>query len=301
MHRLNFCGTLCLPQKVEGYPSRGMDVVKDFQEGVVIPMAKPATGNHVLYSSRPVMYDLKTNRSKVLMPKDLDTPEKIAALLSDPSIVVGGPDHALDTNPKLRDVFAGRDENLRFIVDRLFSSGEGGVLIFINNGIGTEGVVRDEHGLAYAVEKDGERFDQHQKGLVGSYQNSAHEHIHIMPASREMYDALFGGLEKLHRYNSSHGFSLKDHISDSDMGGLSEFDEVPCIAATFIEGDVPLNRDLLFYYFSANNLMGEQKGMAGIARNLLQAHSESQGMSFEKENVKDMVSRTADFYAGLLA
>ncbi|MBT3690768.1 hypothetical protein HOG16_00820 [Candidatus Woesearchaeota archaeon] len=301
MHRLNFCGTLCLPNQVEGYPSRGMNVVKDFEEGAVIPMAKPAATRHILYSSRPVEYNLKTDESRILQAKDLDSEDKISALLANPDMVVGSPDHALDTDSRLDAVFSRRDENLRHIVDRLFTYDQRDVLIFINNGIGTNGIVRDENGLAYAVKKDGKIFDQHQKGLPGSYQNSAHEHIHVMPASSELDSALFSGLKELHKHYSSHWVPLNDRISGVRDGELPEFEAVPCIAISFIEYGANLNRELLFGYFPANDLIGEQKGMAGIARNLLQAHSESQGMSFEKEDVRDMVSRTADFYAKILS
>jgi len=302
MHRLNFCGTLCLPHNIVGYPSRGMNVVKDFEEGAVIPMAKPAAPRHILYSSRPVEYSLKTAESRILQANDLDSADKIEALLANPDMVVGGPDHALDTDSRLDAVFSKRDENLRCILDRLFMQDDSrGALIFINNGIGTEGVIRDENGLAYAVEKDGERFDQHQKGLPGSYQNSAHEHIHIMPANIEMYNALISVLSGLHRYYDHLGISLNDHILESRSGEQAKLEGSPCIATTFIHYGADLNKELSFDYFSANTLIGKQKGMAGIARNLLQEYKEAQGLSFCKDAVKEMVSRTADFYSNILS
>ena len=111
MHTLNFCQDLCLPIKgVNG--SRGLNIIKEFPEGVVIPMAGIATPYHALYVSRPVKVHVGGNESIILRTGDLDTEQKVRDVLSDPNYLVVAPDSALDSDEMADAVFRTRDQSL---------------------------------------------------------------------------------------------------------------------------------------------------------------------------------------------
>ena len=73
MHEINFCLNLCVPKK--GLRNaRGMNVVGEFGNGLVLPMAAITAPLHAIYASRPIL------DGKPLQTEDLDTEEKLDAL-----------------------------------------------------------------------------------------------------------------------------------------------------------------------------------------------------------------------------
>ena len=294
MHKLNFCRDLCLP--VEGIDgSRGLKIVKEFPEAVVTPMAGIATPYHALYITRPVLFNLKDQTGRVLMTDELKTAEDVSSLLSNPNYLVVAPDHALDPSPLAHAAFKTREDSLKQIVDGLFRKDFERAVIWINSGIGADsidgedGILRDDRGIAYATIVNGKQENFYQRGLTTTYQNSAHQHIHVAPTQRENgFDRiLVPALESL--YDKSHKTDLETYrqISAENPGCL------PCISVIVLDSSETIPSTLEFTHYA------RPYTLAGLARTLVTSHSNLvKGIDLNNKEVKKgELEKVAELYS----
>ncbi len=319
MHKLNFCGTLCLPKAIEGFPARGMDIITSFKEAHLVPMAGAATPLHVLYASKPIK--ICDGRSEFLEPSDIDEEDKMYLKyeieINDLWIAA---DHAVDPDTRADFVFRTRNNSLAFIVEQLFREDHKKVVIWANNGIGKtvdknsneDGVLRDyglfrefKEGIAYAVRLDGKVYEQYQKGLKDTYQNSAHQHIHIAPTKPR---AGFGPplLAKLDEYHD--GVTIASLMEYREMIADDPERYLPCIAVCVLDKESDLGKNLQFTFYANSDLTNaalkkieEGEKMAGLARKTILDHSKSKGLDFNDKKVKKKyIAETKEFYEKIL-
>ena len=307
MHELNFCKSLCLPKSLDRYDCFGMDIIQEFPEAVLVPMAGIATPAQILYVSRPVMY--KNEEVKILQTKDLDSEEKIDALYEDPEANILSPDHALDLDQRADIVFANRENSLKFIIDRLFHAGYARVAIWANNGIGKdargeeEGVIRTDDGIAFETRLNGKLQQFYQRGMPESYQNTAHQHIHIAPVMEEGFDfdvRLYSVLESIHDWQEYE--SLEDYRAVIRKNNAKEY--LPGISLCVMNAELDsLDKSLKFTHYPADTcFLFPQYIMSGLIRSVL--------LNFTKrylkidlaapETKKEHLNRTKDFYQAIL-
>lgn len=287
MHKLNFCTSLCLPEEIEGYEVRGINALHEFDEAFVIAMAGIATPLHILYSSRPI-----TKRGKILQFDELNTPSKVDRVKN-----ALAPDCAVDPDPRCDALFDNRDKNLQYIVERLFEDGHERVVIWSNNGIGDDadgsaGILRDNRGVAYGILKDGKESPHHEKGLPNSYQNTAHDHIHIAP------DAT-GLAEKVEA-------ELCARAGRVEQGTFEQYrqvskDRVPCISVCVIDRGSYYREKPLVHTFYSDIQFREGENAAGFVRNTVLGVSEQAGLDFsDKETAKKYIKETEEYYGRIL-
>jgi hypothetical protein len=300
MHKLNFCTALCLRDKIEGYKARGINAVHEFDEGFVLPMAGIATPLHILYASRPITLF----EGKILRFEDLDTKEKVDAAVDSHAIA---PDFAVDLSPFYNPLVEHREKNLKHIVLRLFLEGHKKVVIWSNNGIGKtvdeesdgDGVLRDERNIAYTVRLNGEVSPYYQKGLEGSYQNTAHDHIHIAPDTTGFYEKLLKVLEEIH----------SKPIRDDSFGGIrgmawsQEFACIPCISLCVVDWKTRLSQPLMHTFYPGwESNFPEGTNRAGFVRQLVTKASREAGIDFkDPETKKKYLDETAEVYRRILS
>lgn len=293
MHKINFCTSLCLPKGLEGYEARGINAVYEFDNAFVIPMGGIATPLHVLYSSRPSL------EGKILQFGDLDSKDKLDAIAD--RAIAG--DCALDPDERYDHILGGRDDNLKYVAKRLLEQGHEKVVIWSNNGIGDDatesldGILRDDDGLAYAVKVKGEVDYKHAKGLPNSYQNSAHDHIHIAPDTTGFADVLIAELEKIH----------KDPVRNESFEEYRNLarqkpDYLPCISVCVVDKDTDWSKPLVHtFYQGANSSFPEGANTAGFVRKTVLGVSKSKGLDFSDKDVsKKYLAETAEIYSRIL-
>ena len=296
MHKLNFCGTLCLPKELEGYKARGMNIIYSFNEAHIIPMAGAATPLHILYASKPG-YFTKESFNFFLNPNEL-TKKQIENKTSTLNESILAPDHAMDTDEKANSFFSNRENSLKQIIDNLLSK-HNNVSIWINNGIGVdsingnEGILRDEMNIAYGMILKNEKFDQYQKGLQKSYQNSAHQHIHIAP------DTGFGE-ELIIKLSKQHTKTTKSSLLNYRNEIQKNNEKIPCISICLINKETNLSMPLIFNHFSGIYNKDYSQKMSGLIRQFITNYSKNLGMDFSnKEYKKQQIAATQEFYSSL--
>ena len=305
MHKLNFCKDLCLP--IEGFEgSRGLKVLKEFPEGVIIPMAGIATPEHALYVSKPILHSPRFRRERILGINELDQESKVRTLLELTNDSMVSPDSSLDPSPLADASFRERDgTSLNFVIDALFRRGREKVVVWSNNGIGfdtreesgPDGVIRNIGGIAYATKSKGEVKPSYQKGLDGSYQNSAHQHIHIAPTThtRGFDEAMISILDSLHE-----GVSVE--TLETQRAKIREDPRyLPCISVAVADRSTPLGSPLVFRHYSSRPEGRSSLNFAGLARTIVQNHSRLvRGLDFDnKETKKQEIAKTVTLYSSL--
>ncbi|MBD3304669.1 hypothetical protein GF343_06030 [Candidatus Woesearchaeota archaeon] len=308
MHKLNFCKSLCLPKPSEGHDCHGMDIIHEFPEAVLIPMAGIATPLHILYASRPVMY--KNGEARILQTTDLDPKEKLDALCSDPEAEILAPDHALDLDPRADTVFANRENSLKYVIQKLFSAGYKRVAIWANNGIGRnateesseDGVIRDSSGAAVKTRLNRTVQPFYQKGIPESYQNTAHQHIHIAPVPEEygsFDDLLLRTLENLHYWHDEPS-SLEKHRNTARENTTR--DHLPGITMIAADSKIDnLDEPLGFFNYPASACFlwpQYNQSMSGLTRTLVLNHTQMHARIElgAAETKKEHIQRTKEFY-----
>lgn len=310
MHKLNFCKSLCLPKPLEGHDCYGLDIIHEFPEAVLIPMAGIATPLHILYASRPVIY--KNGEARVLQTQDLDSKEKLDALCADSEATILAPDHALDLDPRADAVFTNRENSLKYVIEKLFSAGHKRVAIWANNGIGRDargeedGVMRDNEAVATGTRLNGKVQPSYQKGIPESYQNTAHQHIHIAPVPEEygsFDDLLLRTLENLHYWHDEPA-SLEEHRKTARENTTRE--HIPGIAMLVADRKIDtLDEPLCFFnYPAAGCLLLPQynQSMSGLIRTLVLNHTRMHAkINLEDAKTKKQhIRRTKEFYQEVL-
>jgi hypothetical protein len=318
MHRLNFCGSLCLPKVIEGYESRGMRVPHYFRGGAILPMASPMALKHIIYCSSPV-----SGSGEILMPEDLDTREKVDRELRDGALA---PDYAVDPDERCRPVFEQRNANLAWIAERLFSAGHERVVIFTHSGLGnairesdpSDGLIRDGTGVAYAMRLDGKLEPIYGKGLPARCQNTGHEHIHVIPVGYKVegkdYDSQIDlkipfKLEKTLRVHEEDKSGQMRRVE----GSLEEFAEViriagenpilPVISWCTLDHNSDLGKQMKhrFYLGRGTQLLDSDRMAGFIRKNVLGQTNAELGLDLEDKDTQIRVAdETFEFYQGLL-
>jgi len=307
MHELNFCKSLCLPKSFEGYDCFGLDIIHEFPEAVLIPMAGIAIPAHVLYVSRPVMY--RGEKATILQTADLDSKEKLDALCKDPKARILAPDHALDLDQRADVVFANRENSLKFIVERFFSEGYPRVVLWANNGIGRDthgaedGVMRIDDGVAVGTRLNDKIQPFYQKGVPESYQNTAHQHIHIAPVMEEGFEfdsKLYSVLEGMHDWQDFHPLEEYREIVRAN----TVKDHLPGISICVVHAEIDdLDKPIKFTHYPAEaNMLFPQYVMSGLIRIALVNFTKKylQIDMNDPTTKKDHIKRTKEFYQKLL-
>jgi len=310
MHKLNFCRSLCLPKPFEGHDCYGLDIIHEFPEAVLIPMAGITTPLHILYASRPVM--CKNGEAQILQTQDLDSKEKLDALCSDAEAEILAPDHALDLDPRADIVFANRENSLKYIIQKLFSAGHKRVAIWANNGIGrnaqgeNDGIMRDNKAVATGTRLNGKVQPFYQKGMPESYQNTAHQHIHIAPVPEEygsFDDLLLRTLETLHYWHDEPA-SLEKHRKTAGENTTRE--HIPGIVMAVADSEIDkLDEPLWFFNYPASACFlwpQYNQSMSGLIRTLVLNHTRMHAkINLENaETKKEHIQQTKDFYKKIL-
>ncbi|MFH1325543.1 MAG: hypothetical protein ABIH49_02105 [archaeon] len=305
MHIIKFCRSLCLREKGI-YESRGANVVTEFPGAVVTPMHKVAGENHVLYGSKPVLYDLETKKVRFLTAHETYTKEKVDALLSIPRYLAVGADSALDAKGSTLGItslmFRERDNNLKMLAEGLFRKGYEEVVLFANNGIGNDtteesdedGVIRDEHGIAYATRVKGKREDSYQKGILTTLQNAPHDHMHVLTIGKDsglevMLNGVLGSISQGKTVEDLQAFRETFRQMEKENSGtyLSAI-SVGVITPENIDGN------LIFTHYHFRN----PQNLAGIARTTVASYNMATGLNVEDKSVKEhLLRKTAETYA----
>jgi len=307
MHKLNFCKSLCLPKPFQGYDCFGLDIIHEFPEAVLVPMAGIATPAHILYASRPVMY--KNGEAQILQTQELDSKKKLDALCSDPEAILLAPDHALDLDPRADIVFENRENSIKHVIERLFSAGYQRVAIWANNGIGRDahaeedGVVRTDDGIAAETRLNGKVQPFYQRGIPESYQNTAHQHIHIAPVTKKMFSfdgVLLNALEALHDWQEFK--TLEEQRNTVRENTVRE--HLPGMSLCILDSEQDkLSEPLLFTHYPASaNVLFPQYVMSGLIRTIIvNCTKRHQGLDMNNpETKKEHIQETKEYYQELL-
>jgi len=251
----------------------------------------------------------KDGESTILQTADLDSKEKLDALCKDPESVILAPDHALDLDMRADVVFANRDNSLKFIVERFFSEGYQRVVLWANNGIGRDtqgaedGVMRADDGMAVGTRLNKTVQPFYQRGVPESYQNTAHQHIHIAPVMQDgpEFDAmLLGVLEGIHDWQEYH--SLEEHRKLTRENTVR--DHLPGISICVAQADRnDTENQLAFTHYPAEScFLFPQYVMSGLIRTVLSNFTKKYleiDMN-DPETKKEHIERTKEFYQKLL-
>ena len=307
MHKLNYCESLCLPESVGKYKSRGLENPVEFEGGVLVAMGGPMGPNHGIYVSRPVTED-----GQVLTFNNLNSEAKVKNVIG----ISYAPESSVDPDPLADVAFANRDENLAMIVDAYLSNGYENVLVFSNIGIGPtvnldsniNGVLRDGQGRAYASLVNGVQQEGYAiNDIVGRAQKTAHDHVHVIGDSNlPIYtNSLINSLNQAFRRNKSMTFEdMRNYLRKNHETG-------PLISATLVTAttdlSIPLNHS--FFFAKDSYTLAEDK-VTGIVRKVLTDVTErkigakisGKGVNEEeaqaiKYRKKGLVQGTADFYS----
>lgn len=302
MHQIGFCGTLDIDSKgIEGIleDQRGVKVSKDFGIHRIFPMGGAVTPLHALSASRCLVYEqdvLDDYKYTGSLTSEDENPESFRILINRGAEIVA-PDSLVDPDIWVDPIIDSRDEDFRKIADYLMSQGYNKVAIWANNGIGDtveensleDGVLRNKLGIAYGVKKDGEIYSVYKKGLPSSFQNSAHDHVHIAP------DTGFG-LELMRVLSSC--------FSDQAYATVQEYREmlresetsIPTIGLTLITKKTDLSMPLSYdFFFNPNKRLGNG---AGLVRQLINGYSKGKEMDFSNNNFKKQeLAKTHEFYS----
>lgn len=292
MHKLNFCGTLCLPKAIDGYDCRGIKSIKEFEEGVVMAMAGAAAPYHAIYASKPIV------NGKIYALDELS--DRVSIVEADKLGAISA-DHALDPDTRADELFKTRDDSLKSIAEALFRDGHKYVTLWANSGIGNEvakngeenGVIRDRKGTAIACRVNGKEHASYKKGIATSYQNSAHQHIHIAPS-----DGFHDAFEKI--LAASHHFTHRASLNDAREHFRDFASSIPTISLCVLADTDALSKELKFTHYSgSDSYLFPQVTMSGLARAIvMNYHKAHRKMNFEsKPFKKDWIKRTEEFYS----
>jgi len=309
MHLLNVCGKLCLPKNFKGrYECFGLDIIHEFPEAVIVPMAGIATMLHILYISRPIMR--KRGKSSILRTEDFDTKDKIESIFRDKNAFAAAPDHALDPSPLAELVFENREKSLKTIVEKLLNADYKKVAVWANNGIGKtasdygkeDGVLKDRYGHVRGTRLNGKEKPTYQRGMPDTYQNAGHAHIHIAPVTEDnRFDiALLRKLRDTHR--TAKGMSLMDYREYA----RTQHGAKPCIAVCIVDADkYDSEKPLVFEFYAASEKIqqDDDKPMSGLVREtVLDFTRLSLNIDLGHDEVKKQYTNmTKEYYKWLLA